>query len=66
MLDMPYSSQWWQPPKPDSRMLEGWRERVERARRIIEQDDRAIELEGVTFAPEEVADFLLRFEHGEI
>jgi hypothetical protein len=47
-------------------MLEGWRERVERARRIIEQDGRAIELQGVTFAPEEVADFLLRFEHGEI
>ena len=47
-------------------MLEGWRERVERARRIIEQDDRVIELQGVTFAPEETADFLLRFEHGEI
>jgi len=43
-------------------MLEGWQERVKRARRIIEQDDRAIELEGVTFAPEEVAEFLLRFE----
>jgi len=66
MLDMPYVTKWWQPPRADSRMLEGWRERVERARRIIEQDGRAIELQGVTFAPEEVADFLLRFEHGEI
>ena len=47
-------------------MLEGWRERVELARQIIEQDDRAIELQGVMFTPEEVADFLLRFEHGEI
>ena len=47
-------------------MLEGWRERVERARRIIEQDDRAIELEGVMFTPEEVAEFLLRFDNGEI
>jgi hypothetical protein len=46
-------------------MLEGWRERVERARRIIEQDDRAIALQGVTFTAEEVAEFLLRFEHGE-
>ena len=46
-------------------MLEGWQERVERARRIIEQDNRAIELQGVTFTPEEVAEFLLRFEHGE-
>jgi hypothetical protein len=39
-------------------MLEGWRERVERARRIIEQDDREIELQGVTFTPEETARFL--------
>jgi hypothetical protein len=66
MLDMPYVTKWWQPPKPGSRMLEGWRERVERARRIIEQDDRAIELEGVMFTPEEVAEFLLRFDNGEI
>jgi len=47
-------------------MLEGWQERVERARRIIEQDDREIALMGVTFTPEETADFLLRFEHGKI
>ena len=47
-------------------MLEGWRERVERARRIIEQDDRAIELQGVTFAPEETFRFLQQVEHGEI
>ena len=39
-------------------MLEGWRERVERARRIIEQDDRAIELQGVVFTPEETLKFL--------
>jgi len=47
-------------------MLEGWRERVERARRIIEQDDREIALEGVTFTAEETADFLTRFNNGEI
>jgi len=47
-------------------MIEGWQERVERARRIIEQDDRVIELQGVTFTPEETAAFLTRFEHGEI
>ena len=62
---MPYSSQWWQPPRPGSRMLEGWRERVERARRIIEQDDREIALRGVVFTPEETYRFLQQVEHGE-
>ena len=47
-------------------MLEGWRERVERARRIIEQDDRASELQGVTFTAEETFRFLQQVEHGEI
>jgi len=65
MLDMPYSSQWWQPPRADSRMLEGWQERVERARRIIEQDDREIALMGVVFTAEETFRFLQQVEHGE-
>jgi len=46
-------------------MLEGWEERVERARRIIEQDDREIVLEGVTFTAEETYRFLRQVEHGE-
>jgi hypothetical protein len=45
-------------PESLQRMADGWRERVERARRIIEQDDRAIELQGVVFTPEETLKFL--------
>ncbi len=65
MLDTPYAAKWWQPPRQGSRMLEGWRERVERARRIIEQDDREIALRGVVFTPEETYRFLQQVEHGE-
>jgi hypothetical protein len=45
-------------PESLQRMADGWWERVERARRIIEQDDRAIELQGVVFTPEETLKFL--------
>ena len=52
----------WQSNSP--KMLEGWRAKVEQARRLLEDDRRAEELAAVTFTAEETLEFLRRF-YGE-
>lgn len=45
-------------PESLQRMADGWRERVERARRILDAERREDQLQGVVFTPEETLKFL--------
>lgn len=48
----------WNPIRRSEAMLQGWRERVERARRIVDEERRADQLRTVTFTAEETVAFL--------
>jgi hypothetical protein len=45
-------------PESLQRMADGWRERVERARRILDAERREDQLRGVVFTAEETLKFL--------
>lgn len=45
-------------PESLQRMADGWSERVERARRILDAERREDQLRGVVFTPEDTAKFL--------
>ena len=45
-------------PESLQRMADGWRERVDRARRILDDERREDQLRGVVFTPEETVRFL--------
>jgi len=45
-------------PESLQRMADGWRERVERARRILDAERREDQLRTVTFTAEETLEFL--------
>jgi hypothetical protein len=46
------------PARESSRMLQGWREKVDRAKQFAARYDKECEWAGVTFAPEEIVELL--------